>query len=295
MKNLKFNLHITNNCNYKCGHCFSTFEPGHNMTFQIWKNIIDNLLRYIPIKEFNIAGGEPLCSDLLIPIVDYINSLNLKCSIITNGVLMDELWIENHINKFSMVGFSIDSFDENTIKNIGRVDSENNFISFDKLLHLVKKIKKTSPQCKIKINTVVQKLNKNENINYFMKNLLQYIDRWKIFKMRFHEDKNFSNKHLDITFEEYENFFNLNFGSEFKININNTLSEKKVLNNTIIIAEKKLGKGYFFIDPNGYLLNNSGHSHKRYINCLKLNDIIAFSKQLNGNSTVDKELYNSRY
>lgn len=85
------------------------------------------------IEEFNIAGGEPLLYKGLIEIVKHIISKNCKCSIITNGSLMTPEWIHKNAKYFSTIGFSIDSFEENTLLSLGRCTTNKKYLSKEKV------------------------------------------------------------------------------------------------------------------------------------------------------------------
>ena len=297
MEYTKLNLHITENCNYNCKHCFSKFDSIEDSSLKQWKTIIANIQSKFKVDEFNIAGGEPFCSSLFLPLVEHIYQLGIKCSLITNGLLMSEKWIMENIKYFSMIGFSIDSFDYNTINTIGRMDRNNRFLSFDKFKSLIKKIKELNPNCKIKVNTVVNKENFTENIYKELKLLHQYIDKWKILKMKCHKNDNFSNLHLDITMEEYKKFIQTNLGNNFDIDITSPCSEKKYIHNTEVIIEKELKNAYFIIDPHGKLLDNSNLDHKVYFDFANLNgsEDIDLLSLLTTTKVINEELYKSRY
>ena len=92
---------ITRNCNLRCHFCgqwgkkgFFSDASGKNMTFDDWKNVVDQLDEYR--KENNtqiditVWGGEPLVSPYFDEIVNYLHNRNYKIAIVTNGVLIDK-------------------------------------------------------------------------------------------------------------------------------------------------------------------------------------------------------------
>lgn len=272
MEQYKINLHLLEGCNYKCKHCFAKFDSRKLLKFNEWKQIIDNCLSSsINIEGFNLAGGEPLLHPDLQKIAAYIKSKNLFCSVITNGILIDEKWIKTNAQYYDMIGFSIDSFKPITLVNLGRKTSKCEYVSKERFLNICKLIKKYNPNCKIKVNTVINKLNKDE-IMYDMINQAE-IDRWKIIKMRPFKNQIFSNLDLNISDFEFENFLkNNNKGKH-------------------IIKEATVRASYIIIDANGFLIDNSeGLTHKVVIDCKKDKFLDGFK-----NLEFDKELYFSRY
>lgn len=272
MEQYKVNLHLLEGCNFKCKHCFAKFDSCKLLGFKDWKHIIDNCLTSsINIEGFNLAGGEPLLHPDLGRIAAYIKSKNLFCSIITNGILVDEKWIKNNARFYDMIGFSIDSFKPITLKDLGRKTIKNEYVSKERFIDICKLIKKYNPNCRIKVNTVVNKLNKDE-IMYEIMNQVE-VDRWKIIKMRPFKNENFSNLDLGISDNEFEKFLK-----------NNNRGRN-------IVEEVTVRASYIIIDANGFLIDNSeGLTHKVVIDCKK-DDFINGFKCLE----FDKELYFSRY
>ena len=96
MNNTRYvvNLHILEQCNYKCKYCFAHYESNKILSLDQWKLIVDNVSESISVKRFNIAGGEPLLYPKLNELISYINSKGIPVSIITNGILLSESFIE---------------------------------------------------------------------------------------------------------------------------------------------------------------------------------------------------------
>lgn len=162
---ITFNLHFTDCCNFSCKHCFVK-KQGNELSFDNIKLIANKLAKYqhgnnIKIRV-NLAGGEPLLSKNIQKIIDYLYSLNLEISMITNGYYLTSEFIVNNKNKISMIGISVDSLDVNTNLKIGRCFN-NNTISKDRLIYICKVIKDNG--IALKINTCVTSINKDEEIN----------------------------------------------------------------------------------------------------------------------------------
>lgn len=269
-KNYKINLHILEACNYKCKHCFAHFYSKKTLKEEDWEKIVDNCINSINVSAFNIAGGEPLLYKDLSRLIKYIYNKNCLVSIITNGFLMNEEWIKENVKYLDTIGFSIDSFDKEILLNIGRKTKNNEILTKEQLDNLIFLIRYYNPECKIKINTVVNSLNYNENMSNIIESMK--INRWKILKMKVYKQGNFDNSSLQISSKQFNKF----------LNINNNIDN--------IIIEKTLKNSYIFIDSNGILLDNSNDYHTNIINVLEEDFKKGFDKLI-----LNEELYFSRY
>ncbi len=105
---------------------------------------------------------------------------NFRLSAITNGSLLNDELIEIIANEFSMIGFSIDSTHSESNLRIGRA-FKNIPIETDKICSHIQKLRTINPNIDIKINSVINQFNKDEDLNDFIRNLSP--SKWKIFKM----------------------------------------------------------------------------------------------------------------
>lgn len=270
----KVNLHILENCNFNCKYCFSQFYSKKILKLEDWIQVIDNCTKDNLVSEFNIAGGEPLLHKDLHEIIKYIKvNKGLKVSIITNGFYIDEDWIKNNIQYIETIGFSLDSLDNETLHKIGRHNKNNELFNKDRFLEVYHLIKKYNENCKIKLNTVINKYNYQEEM-YKELSLLK-IDRWKILKIKKLNTEKFNNLELCITDEEYDTF------------IKNNVNEG---NKNFVVVETDMRNGYFIIDSNGCLLDNSNDFYIVVGNLLEED----FNKVFNA-FNFNNDLYNSRY
>ena len=268
IENYVVNLHILESCNYKCKYCFSHFNSKEILSLEEWIKIVDNISSSINVKRFNIAGGEPLLYPRIDELISYIKSKGINVSIITNGILLSNSFIEKHEGQLETIGLSMDSLCEDTLLKLGCKTPQNNVLTKDKFFSLSKKIKECG--IKLKVNTVISKENYKEVLS---KDLLSLgIDRWKILKMKPFKNENFSNHDLSITHDEFKHF----------------IENNKDMNNVVI--EESMINSYILIDCKGFLLDNSGENHKR------VGD--AKSKTFKDdflNFNLDKKLYFNRY
>lgn len=77
---------VGHQCNIRCLHCYHRFEEGG--AFRKKEDIMKDILK--AKNEGNtyidFSGGEPTLHSDIIALVEYVNSLDMKCCIITNGL-----------------------------------------------------------------------------------------------------------------------------------------------------------------------------------------------------------------
>lgn len=182
MKEIKFNLHFTDFCNFHCWHCFVAKE-GKELPLEKIKIIGNKLAKYGKEHNkqiaINLAGGEPFCSNNLQAIIDYYYELGFKLSIITNGFLIDENFIRFNANKLDMIGISVDSLNYETNLKIGRCNVCGNVLNINNLINICSLIKKY--KVKLKINICISSINLFEDLSTFIE--LVKPDRLKVLRV----------------------------------------------------------------------------------------------------------------
>ncbi len=273
MNDLKINLHITERCNYKCKYCFAHFERKKDLTLEQWKKIIDNLKRSGMVSAINFAGGEPILYKNFGDLLRYAKSSGFKVSLISNGSLLlnEKLAPDEMFADLSMLGISIDSFDEKILIALGCCDGSHKTLSEENLIAVVNRAEKINPSIKIKINTVVSRLNVGEKLIGLERKIS--IDRWKFLKIKPFDNKIFSNKNLLIGNKEFSEFL-----------------ERNRRNDGYSIPEQTTERSYIIIDNCGNLLDNFGDSYEIVGNLLEESFCAVF-----GRYNFDSELYQSRY
>ncbi|MCT4509360.1 MAG: radical SAM protein [Tepidibacter sp.] len=81
---------ITNVCNFKCKHCYSSATPTKDkeeLTLEEIKKVVDDLAT-INVPVILLSGGEPLMRDNIFEIIEYIKSKGINVSLSTNGSLI---------------------------------------------------------------------------------------------------------------------------------------------------------------------------------------------------------------
>lgn len=226
---ISVNYHFTRQCNKTCGFCFHTALTSHRETPTNAKSALC-LLEKAGMRKLNFAGGEPfLCPTFLGEMVDYAKQdLRLESvSIVSNGSLVTEKWMQAHAHNLDILAVSCDSFDESTNIAIGRGSGDQ-----------VTKLYKIRDWCekygvKFKINTVVCALNKNENMNHHIEKLQPF--RWKCFQVLMVKGENDGNdtlRNVDkflISDYDYQKFCDRHQGQACFVPESNKLMAKSYL------------------------------------------------------------------
>ena len=286
----KINLHILEACNFRCRQCFSKFGTEKLLPVEDWKKIIDNCIAGADVTEFNIAGGEPMLYPGLTELVKYIRSKGVKASLITNGSLMDEEWIKNYSGLYETIGFSVDSLDDETNRKIGRCDRSGKTMPSGRIVELCGLIRKYAPGCRIKINTVVSALNKDEAMSDFIDEIAA--DRWKILRMKPFQYGSFSNLDIQVSDEEFEEFVERNREKNREKDKEDGKEAGVETARREVVVEPDMKASYVLIDSNGCLLDNAVDeiTPVAVCDCLREN----FAEGLR-RLTLDMEKYEARY
>ncbi|TWX68542.1 radical SAM protein [Colwellia demingiae] len=278
---LVINWHITEACNYNCTYCFAKWGKPNELhrSLEAIEKLLDNLADYFikgnsSLKQklgyenvrLNIAGGEPMMLGSTFSIVLMLaKQKGFKTSIITNGHYLLNSKFDLPNNVLDMVGISFDSQRYDVRCEIGRVDRKGNSLSSDDLKFALKKLSSTQKGIKTKINTVVNKLNWQENFSSLISEIKPY--KWKILHvMPYGEDE------LLISKEQFNYFVNMHSNAGLPI---------------FAESNSAMTESYLMIDPKGrfYQNSSSGPGYK-YSECI--NDIGAevALKQINFNHAV---------
>ncbi|KAL8644518.1 MAG: hypothetical protein Q9210_007216, partial [Variospora velana] len=170
-------LKTADSCNYECGFCFHTAKTSYMLPKEDAKRGL-KLLAEAGMRKINFAGGEPfLYPAFLGELVRYCKEdLHLESvSIVTNGSLVKEKWLETHGKYLDIMAVSCDSFNECTNMLIGR-GKGTHLETFVNLSQLCRK-----HNVKFKVNTVVCRYNFDEDMNAGIEQVAPF--RWKCFQV----------------------------------------------------------------------------------------------------------------
>lgn len=289
MKKFKVNLHVCDGCNYRCRHCFAHFAPHTYRNAADWKRIIDNCLESGLADSFNFAGGEPMLYPELMDVVKYAHSKGAACSLITNGFLMTPEWAAENAQYFQTVGFSLDGFDADMLRNLGRATVKGEVLSLSVLRENIAALKAANPNIRIKVNTVVSACNCDENVAETLKTMP--VDRWKILKMMPFRTEGFSNYDIEISDAVYGGFLRRNLET---LGIHDYQAGTVLMwtdEGMEVVAEQTVQGTYIMVDAGGFLVDDTLNSN--YVRIADLTET-PFAAAMN-KLTLHEELYHSRY
>ncbi len=232
MENLKLNYHLVEACNYGCKFCFARYEQKQKTDFELMKAVVKNTAESGFFNSINFAGGEPFLIKQLPSLIRFAKNQGLSTSVITNGSMLSESVIDSVLPYLDCIGISFHSVSDDIKRKIGSCDKNGTVLTNERLLEICRYIRKNS-DCKIKLNTVVNAFNKNENFVPFIREL--NIDRWKVLRCQ-----SFGcNEDMLINDKEWTSFCARNYG----------------LKNTVF--ENNMKDTYIMVNPAGFLIKES--------------------------------------
>jgi len=164
---------ITNKCNLKCIHCYSSKHKKELTTNDVFK-IIDMLYEK-GAGVIDFGGGEPLLRKDIYKILSYSKEVGFYTSITTNGLFLNKECI-NHLKTLNIdhVCISLDGYTPKTHDYI-----RNKKGTFEEVIKNIKKC--VNAGINTQISTVIMKRNFNELRNIF--NLLKKlnVDGWYVY------------------------------------------------------------------------------------------------------------------
>jgi radical S-adenosyl methionine domain-containing protein 2 len=247
-------FHIVKPCNMSCKFCYATFDDMHVKQITLFDSIyILNKLKKAGLQKITFAGGEPLLYKHLQECIVYAKNIDLTTSIITNGSLLTDQWLSEMRPYLDWVGLSVDSLNLGTQQLIGRI--WNKKVEYQKLIERIQLL-----GFKLKINTVVNAYNYNEDMNHFIS--WANPDRWKVFqalRVKGQNDKQFDE--ISVTPAQYESFIKKHKQQQSLVPENN----------------EAMTGSYLLIDPQGRLFENSigEHTYSRPLQTNSIEDCLS--------------------
>ena len=270
---LKINLHITQKCNYHCRYCFAHFEDHKDLSIGNWKRIIDNISHDSAVDSINFAGGEPVLYRGFAELLAYARGKGFRLSVISNGSLMQDpaLMPPEAFGMLETLGISVDSVDPSTLVKLGACTKDHEVLTREKIASLIRTAKRQNPSIRIKINTVVTKLNHGEDLSGLGREIR--VDRWKLLRMKVFRNEDFNNEDLFVGDEGFKGF----------------VARHRELSDDVV-TENNMARSYIMVDNRGRLLDNVDENYHALgdLQHEDFNDV--FSRY-----HFDRETYDSRY
>ncbi|MGO4326309.1 viperin family antiviral radical SAM protein [Cupriavidus sp. 2TAF22] len=201
-RELVINWHVTEACNYSCRYCYAKWDNAESrrelihdwagttrllqelQTFFVPGNATNPLtpaFKWTSVR-LNLAGGEPLLySRQILNIAALARELGFGVSIITNASLLTPALAEALAEYLSLLGVSLDSACSASNREIGRRDRQGRQITPDTLEGSIAAARRINPELRLKINTVVNALNCDEDMTPLIRKLAP--EKWKVLKM----------------------------------------------------------------------------------------------------------------
>ncbi|KAN0072648.1 hypothetical protein V8E54_009577 [Elaphomyces granulatus] len=214
---------------FACSFCFHTAKTSHIERPERAKEGLRRL-KQAGTRKINFAGGEPfLYPKFLGEMIDFCkDTLQIESiSIVTNGSLVKESFLRKHGRNIDILSVSCDSFDEATNIQIGRGSGDQ-----------VRQLYQIATWCrrygiKFKINTVVCRLNYQEDMNRQIETLQPF--RWKCYQVLIVPEENDSAKtlrdarELTITTDQFESFRQRHIGQKSMVAESNQVMAQSYL------------------------------------------------------------------
>ncbi len=262
-------FHIVKPCNMKCKFCYATFND-FKAPKQLSRDEAFRILRKLKnagLQKITFAGGEPMLYKHLDDCIEYAKMIGLTTSIITNGSLITYEWLHKMKGQLDWIGISIDSLNPDTLIKIGRTTKNDSITHYFDLVISIKEM-----GFKLKINTVVNSYNYNEDLNSFIE--WAQPERWKVFqalKVEGQNEKQFDE--IKVSEDQFNSFL------------------KRHKNQKSLVPENNeaMTGSYLLIDPLGRLFENSAgkHTYSRTLADNKVEDCVSDIK-------LDREMFIKR-
>ncbi len=212
------NYHLNEVCNYNCRYCFSKWEipeklkREQDITARL--AVLKELQRFFysadsnnPMRELmswnkvriNFSGGEPMLIHEIDEIIKEAYQLGFKPSLVTNGSLLNDHNLLKIAPYLVKLGISLDSPNLETLQKIGRMTKSGKTYSNQSIVDIVTRAREINNNIIIKINTIVNFLNKDEDFSPLIDSIQP--DEWSAIQVL-----DFYDKDSAISIEEFDRF-----------------------------------------------------------------------------------------
>jgi len=206
------------------------------------------------MRKVNFVGGEPTLCPFLGELIIYSKKLGLITGVVSNGTGISQQFLDQYRKNIDWIGLSLDSGNEKTQQRLGRGDGT--YVS--DIMDKSRMIKQAG--IKLKINSVITRLNLNEDMSKVLDNICP--ERWKVFQVLAIDGHNRENLNsLDIIQLEFKEFI---------------IRHEKF--NPIAENNDAMLESYIMVDPIGRFYQNSGKIYNYSSPILELGVVRAFNQ-----------------
>ncbi len=190
------NFHLLKACNFDCKFCFAVFEDSAEylgkgqLPLESQLEILRRLAQ-AGVEKITFAGGEPTLSPQLPRLLAESKKLGMVTMVVTNGSRLHQVGGDKIYPHLDWLVLSVDSVTPETNVEAGRADKRGGVLSPGELVSHAEAARRRG--VRIKLNTVVHRLNLDESMVEFVEALRP--ERWKIFQVLPVEDQN--GAHID--------------------------------------------------------------------------------------------------
>lgn len=195
-------------CDLRCPFCFGPQHEIRAMKTEVVKSVIQTLAAN-GTESVVFTGGEPTLINDLPAILREAKDNGLTTVLSTNGLRLarDPIFLEQVVSSLDWIALPLDG---NTPEINGRMriglSGDAELKHFDTVLGLIRKLRDEYPQLKIKIGTVVAKLNLEHivNIPEVLRRNNAIPDTWKLYQVSPSEYGKLNYDYLEVSDDEFE-------------------------------------------------------------------------------------------
>lgn len=188
---------ITTRCNQSCKYCHR-FLNIKDLPFEENEKILNNLIKD-GITDITWTGGEALIYENIDKLIEKAHNNGMKNKLITNGEILSnsDMDIIKYLDSLTL---SLDSISTEINKQLGRGEKH-----FNNIKYILDYIKINNLDIKLRINTVINKIN-IDNMSEIIDFLNKYdICAWRIFRFMPLRETAIKNKNkFEVTDEQFE-------------------------------------------------------------------------------------------
>lgn len=251
------NFHLWEPCNMRCKFCFATFQdvkqtllPKGHLPEKEALQVVSEIAKS-GFKKITFAGGEPLLCKWLPNLIKTAKNLGMTTMIVTNGSKLTDAFLEKNKPYLDWIAISIDSLDDEKNIEMGRAITGKKSLKKSFYYSLIERIHKHGYG--LKINTVVNKINYNDDLTDFIKNAKP--KRWKVLQVLPIVGQNDTNiDKFKITPTEFKHF----------------LETHKEVQEIIPESNEQIKGSYVMVDPAGRFFDNTEGTHNYSEGILKV-------------------------